>query len=194
MLAERRRHIQVRRHIAQGTQHEAPGSQPRMRHGKPRLRQAHPVEYKHVNVQRPGRPCRRSVRGIRGAGNAAPTPRPLDPQRKRKQRPGVQTGPHRGHHIQVGRLRRSARPYMGRRFVDGRYGRHAHIPRPVHLRYAKAKVPEPLAEVRTQSKKRPMLLHASAPMHPKNPYPDRRSSSPASRCSGSAHRALPPAA
>ena len=53
---------------------------------------------------------------------------------------------------------------MGRRFVDRRYGRHAHILRPVHLRYAKAQVPEPLAKVRTQSKKRPMLLHASLPL------------------------------
>lgn len=158
ILIERRRHIQIRGHIAQGAQDESPGSKPRMRHGKPLSLQTQPVEYEHVYIQRPGRPCRRAGQGIRIAASAAAASGPLDPQRKRKQRANVQAGPHRRRHIQIRRLRPGARLYVGLRFVDRRYGGHAHIPRSMQSRYAKAKMLDPFAEVRPQSKKRLMLL------------------------------------
>ncbi len=158
-----------------------------MRHGKPGSRKTQPVEYEHVYIQRPGRPGSR-------AGSAATASRPLDPQRKRKQGPGVQARPHRRRHIQIRRLRRGARPQVGLRFVDGRHGGHAHIPRGVQSRYAKAKMLDPLAEVRSQSKKRPMLLQRFPRQSIRSPYPGRRNSSPASRCCGSARRALRPGA
>ncbi len=67
------------------------------------------------------------ARSVPDRFRAPPTSFPLDPKRKRKQCPGIHTGPNSHHEIQIGRLPRTAGRYMRFGFVDRRYVRHLHI-------------------------------------------------------------------